>query len=180
MKKRLLLPCALLFVTATAARTAYADISIGAEVGAIYTTQGSSDDHFGFGFAGRLGWDIDLSVLHLIPEIKVAYDRMPLDVQTTLTRSDEQTNVLRPMVGLRATIGIAVIAIVGFAHVGYAAPLGASEQLDANGLVYELGGGIDFTSIPVIDIGIWGAFNQTRSGDRYDWVSFGAQVTITI
>ena len=171
MRQRKLLPYALFLVTATSAQNAFADISIGAEAGFLYTLTRASDDRFGFGFAGRLGYDIDLSILHLIPEIKVAYDRVPLDINV---------NVLRPMVGLRATIGIAFLAIVGFAHVGYGAPLGYDGQLDASGVVYEFGGGIDFTSIPIIDIGIWGSWSQVRTPNFYDWLGVGASLTITI
>ena len=182
MRQRKLLPYALFLATAASAQTAYADISIGAEAGFLYTTHGSADKRFGFGFAGRLGWDIDLSIIHLIPEIKVAYERMPLNARdpVAIPQYDLQTNVLRPMAGLRAQIGIAFLAIVGFAHVGYAAPLGAAEQLDANGLVYEFGGGLDITSLPLVDIGIWGAWNQVRSGYRYDWLGIGVHVTLTI
>ena len=182
MQHRKLLPLAMFLVAATTSRSALADISIGAEAGALYTTGGSFEDRFGFGFAGRLGYDIDLSIIHLIPEIKIGYQRVPLigSASATVGSDDHQTNVLLPMAGLRASIGIAVVAVVGFAHIGYAAPLGAAEQIDANGLVYEIGGGIDFTTIPLIDIGIWGSWNQVRSGDRYDWIGFGAQLTLTI
>jgi hypothetical protein len=171
MHHRRILPLAIVLFAASAARTAYADISIGAEAGALYMTKGAGDSRFGFGFAGRLGYDIDLSIIHIIPEIKVAYDRVPLGLS--------QTNLLRPMAGVRATIGIAVLAIVGYAHVGYAGRLGG-EQIDASGLVYDFGGGIDFTTIPIIDIGIWGGWSQVRSGGNYDWVGFGVQITITI
>lgn len=165
-----------LFTLASAllvARPAAADVAIGAEAGmSIVTRDLGRDSKIGFGFAGRLGYDIDLSVLHLIPEIKVAFDRSPLV---------EDVNTLRPMVGVRASIGIMAIAIVGFAHVGYGFPLGASDQVEANGMVYEVGGGIDLTTLPLVDIGIWGAFNSIRRGEpTYDWVSIGAQLTLTI
>src|SRR5688572_21590850 len=160
-----LLPLAIVLVAATSAETARADIAIGAEAGALVRTGGfPGSKDFGFGFAGRLGYAIDLSILQLIPEIKVAYERVPL------TRPNETdgvaavtTNMLRPMAGVRVSIGIAFLAIVAFGHVGYAARLGG-EQVDASGLVYEFGGGVDITTLPVIDFGIWGAFNQVRSG----------------
>jgi hypothetical protein len=172
MLHRKLLPLAIFLVAATSANRALADISIGAEAGALYTLNTPVDKGFGFGFAGRLGYDIDLAIIHLIPEVKVAYERIPLF---------ENTNVLRPQIGLRASIGIAVIAIVGFAHVGYAARLGGGEgQIDASGLVYEFGGGLDFTALPLIDIGIWGSFNQIRADDPFDWIGFGAHITLTI
>ncbi len=166
MAHRKLVQIAVVLLAATSARTALADISIGAEAGAIFTAK-----RFGFGFAGRLGYDIDLAIIHIIPEVKVAYDRMPLQLQV---------NELRPMVGVRASLGIAVLAIVGFAHVGYGAPLGAHGQLDTSGLVYEVGGGLDFTTLPLIDLGIWGSFNHIKSPGGYDWVGFGVQVTLTI
>jgi hypothetical protein len=174
MQPRKLLPYAIFLLAVTSAQTAFADISIGAEAGGIYTLRKSRspDDRIGFGFAGRLGYDLDLSIIHLIPEIKVAYDRMPLE---------GQTNVLRGMGGLRATIGIAFLALVGYAHVGYGAPVGDhAEQLDYSGLIYEFGGGIDFTTIPIIDIGIWAGWSQVRSSDFYDWLGFGVSLTITI
>jgi hypothetical protein len=181
MHHRRILPLAIVLFAASAARTAYADISIGAEAGALYMTRGAGDSRFGFGFAGRLGYDLDLSIIHIIPEVKVAYDRLPLFYSNPVALGDTtaHTNLLRPMVGARVTIGIAVIAIAAYAHVGYAGRLGG-EQVDASGLVYEFGGGIDFTPIPIIDIGIWGGWNQVRSGGGYDWASFGVQLTITI
>lgn len=155
------------------ARPAAADIAIGGEAGvSIVTKDLGNDAKIGFGFAGRLGYDIDLSILHLIPEIKVGFDRSPFT---------ENVNTLRPMAGVRASIGIFAVAIVGFAHVGYGFPLGASDQVEADGMVYELGGGLDLTTLPLVDIGIWGAFNSIRRGDpTYDWVSVGAQITLTI
>jgi hypothetical protein len=164
-----------LFVTSMLlleARPASADIAIGAELNGAVMTRKIGDSLLGFGFAGRLGYAIDLSVLYLIPEVKLGYERTPLV---------EDVNLLRPMGGVRASIGIGLFAIVLFAHIGYAFPVGASDQVDADGMNYELGGGVDFTSIPWLDIGIWGAFNSVRIGSpAYDWVGIGVQATLTI
>ena len=173
MLPRKFLGPAIFLVLATSAQPALADLSIGAEAGALYTLRKarSPDDRVGFGFAGRLGYDLDLEILHIIPEIKVAYDRMPLE---------GQTNVLRGMGGVRLTIGIAFLALVGYAHAGYGAPVGDHAQLDYSGIIYEFGGGIDITSLPVVDIGIFGGWAQVRSSDFYDWATFGVSITITI
>ncbi len=174
MQHRKLLPLAIFLGVATFSQPAFAGLSIGAEAGALYTTgrpDTSLTKRVGFGFAGRLGYDLELTILHLIPEVKVSYERLPLETQT---------NILRPAIGLRAVIDIAVIGIVGFAHVGYTAPLGDHGQIDASGFMYEFGGGIDFTGLPVVDIGIWGSWNQVRSGDLFDWVGFGVSLTISI
>lgn len=162
------------FLLLTAA-PAMADVAIGVEAGAIVMApQVDPDTRVGYGVAGRFGWVIDLEVLNIIPEVKVAYERPPLDPQ-----SRGQINYLRPTGGVRLSFGVSVFAVILFGHLGYGIPLGAPDEV-SGGLNYEIGGGVDFTSIPIIDIGIWGAFNQIRrTGDAYQWASLGLQATLT-
>jgi len=61
---------------------------------------------------------------------------------------------------------------------------------DIKGFVWDAGVGLDFTLIPMIDIGVYGAFYQNRGNtfdfgnatwsnrDTYEWLQFGVQAAV--
>lgn len=82
------------------------------------------------------------------------------------------------MVGVRLGLG-AILRPVVFAHAGvghgtFSSPTGT--DLDRTGLAYDAGGGIDFTLLPLLNVGVYGAYNflASKSGaDALKWASLG-------
>lgn len=154
---------------------ASAAFSIAAELGPqlVIGDAAVGDDTVGFGVAARLGYPISIPLLKISPELKVGFDRLPVGFNV---------DMIRVMGGARATL-LEGFSPIAFAHVGYGSCSAAEtgfELTDCNGLALDVGGGLDFTLLPIIDVGAYVAWNTLRrDGTSVDWISLGAQASLS-
>jgi len=124
------------------------------------------------GYAGgiRVGYEVNATVVTLMPEIGGAYHKFG---------GDMAPGILQGFVGARVGTGSIVRSSV-FGHLGYAnvrndnAPNRSASTLDG-GLAF------DFVGIPKIDLGVHGAYNVVTGnsdGAAIKWVSAGVHVQV--
>src|SRR5262245_13157876 len=154
---------ALAFIAFTP-KEAKAGLAIAAELGPIWLLDPPPDTSIGFGFAGRVGYKLGLPLLSLTPEVKVAVHKVPSDT------------AILALAGGRVSIG-ALLAPNAFVHVGY----GRISVMDTSlsGFSFDSGVGLDFTPIPLVDIGVLLSYNRiTFDGGKAHWIMLGAQASI--
>jgi len=131
-------------------------------------TEGEDVDTAGVSMAARLGYMFGGPIVRLTPEAKFGFESPGADAFSI--RGGARVNFL-------AGISPAV-----FAHVG-----GLVGDMD--GMIWDVGVGLDLVVLPLVDIGIFGAYNQVGNGtfhfastsyqsSNWDWLQFGAQTAI--
>jgi len=130
----------------------------------------------GAGGALRGGYELDLAILHVMPEVGVGFHKL----------TDDGPSVFRGFVGGRAGVG-AGVRFAGFAHIGYGSvgypgvPVGGSDT-SYGAPIFDGGLALDFTLLPVIDLGLHGSYNtalsKTGSADTPRWIGLGAHLAI--
>ncbi len=184
--------CTVLLVVATLAlaRPAHAGLAVGADVyGAKALGDGSDSISIGYGFNGRLGYTLPVPVVDLTPEILVGYTRFSPDT------GSGSIGVTRAMAGGRVGVG-AGFKPFAYWHIGYAHPAAESAgvELAADVLCTQVGGGLDFTALPLLNLGIQVGYNYASEGDATlttagvtrtvkvkdgtTWVDFGVHASI--
>lgn len=149
-------------------------VTIAAEVGADVVVSDLSDDDtlhaVGPAVALRLGYSFKAPMVRFTPEAKFAFE----------SPGTPRAGML--MGGARLNLSEGVSPAV-FAHAG-------RMMGDIRAFVWDAGVGLDFTLIPLLDIGVYGAFYQARSGtfdfgnstwnnrDKYEWLQIGVQAAI--
>lgn len=129
----------------------------------------------GAGGALRGGYDIDLALVHVMPEIGLGFHKLT---------DSAGPSVFRGFAGGRVGVG-AGVRLDGFAHIGYgylgtpAPPFGAVDS-SYGAPILDAGLALDFTLIPVVDLGLHGSYNTalTQNGvaDTPRWIGLGAHV----
>lgn len=129
----------------------------------------------GAGGALRGGYDIDLTLLHVMPEVGLGFHKLT---------DSAGPSVFRGFAGGRAGIG-AGVRLDGFAHIGYgylgtpSPPVGAVNS-SYGAPIFDAGLALDFTLIPVVDLGLHGSYNTalTRNGaaDTPRWIGLGVHL----
>jgi hypothetical protein len=131
------------------------------------------DDASGVGLDVHFGPRMDLAILALTTELSGGFYRFggPADL-----------DVYRVLAGGRLAVGAiirpSVFAHAGVGHLRYDTLLGARDG--ATDFATDLGLGLDFTLMPLVDLGIVGSYNWVRADTRdnaVDWVQLGAHVT---
>jgi hypothetical protein len=129
----------------------------------------------GVGGALRLGQQFGGVLLSLTPEIGGSYHSL---------NGVYDASLYRGFVGLRLSLG-AVIEPGIFGHVGY----GHIDFRDVSGpldrshgaLTYDAGVTLDFTLLPVLDVGAHAAYNGLAGKDDFDrihWISAGGHFSV--
>ena len=181
------LAVAALAITPTAAA---AQIQLGAELEAAFAGNDDLPEHegAGIGYAGRIGFEIPLPVLKIIPEVRVSYT----DFGEPDTRATERiplpadVSVLRVTGGARVGFG-EVIRPTVFAHVGYGnLALDVAREfivddtpdLDEAAFTWDAGVAFDVVALPFLDVGIHGAYNSLEIDDGFDWWTAGVHAVL--
>ncbi|NJK88523.1 MAG: hypothetical protein HC923_03405 [Myxococcales bacterium] len=128
------------------------------------------DQDAGIGIAARLGYQLDLKILKLIPEAKFGFE------------DPGAPDAFRIMGGLRVRL-LEGFSPVAFAHLG-------GLVGDLEGFAWDVGGGIDFTLIPHLALGAFVSYNRAENRplnldnfegpDAWEWLQVGAAVTFTL
>jgi hypothetical protein len=123
----------------------------------------------GWGFDARLGRRLDGELLKLTGELVAGYYGFGGNLSPS---------VYRAMAGARLAVGDILTPLV-FAHAGMARATFASPpglDLDRTVFTYDVGAGLDFTLLPLVNLGAYGAYNHVASksgADSLKWASFG-------
>lgn len=165
MTKLLAAAAAALLIAAIAPKEAQAGLSIGAELGPLIQLDPPPDSKMGFGVAGRVGYTLGLPILSITPEVKVAYDKI------------QDEGAIRAMVGGRAEIG-AFLSPIAFAHIGYGKA--GSGDFAIKGVAIDVGAGLLFTPLPIIDVGVVVSYNRILDDpNKAHWLFFGATANLS-
>ena len=145
-------------IASTAApSTALADTAVAADLdyAAPVKVDGVSS---GWGFGFRLGSQMRAPLVSVTPELGFTYHTFG---------GDASTKVYRGIGGLRLGVG-EVIRPGVFAHAGYGwRKVDFAAQSDtASSFTYDLGAFLDFTLLPLLNIGVHAAYNQWTGGSQ--------------
>ncbi|HEY2733067.1 MAG TPA: hypothetical protein VGI70_03740 [Polyangiales bacterium] len=131
----------------------------------------------GGGFGIRLGEELHLPLLAVVPEVGFTYASF----------ATSGLSVYRGIVGLRAGIG-EIIRFGALAHVGFGQLSVDSEPAlhrvgEANHLGFTMDGGLflELTLLPLINIGVHAIYNRLegrKEGDALQWMQFGVHAAL--
>jgi hypothetical protein len=153
------------------AGSARADVAIAGDIDYAAPVDSSVDAGPGFGL--RLGYHAHIPFVILTPELGFSYYGF---------QGDYPANMYRGVAGMRLAIG-EIIRPGVFAHIGVA-------QLQADGpppdpshsaLTYDAGLFLDFTLLPLVNIGGHAAYNRMEGSDEasaVNWATVGAHAEI--
>lgn len=167
------LQCGALAAAVLAASPALADdrehgrmhIAVDFDFGSALDAPGSNS---GGGGALRLGREFDLLLVSLIPELGGSYHSFG---------DDARTKIYTGFVGGRLAVGKVIEPSI-FAHVGVGRADGYQTRTAP---VLDGGLAIDFTLLPLIDLGVHGGYNVMLPGDdvgALKYVTLGAQAAL--
>jgi hypothetical protein len=167
-----------------------ADLHGGKAVG-----EGSEDAAAGVGFKGGLGYTLPVPLIELTPEVQVGWTRF--GAANLPPGVDGSTALLTAMGGARVAVG-SVLKPFAYLHLGYSRYSGSlsgggqSIEMSGSGPAFDVGGGLVFSALPLLDIGAFAGFTRvtvdsleaTTGGkpvmvtakDSAKWVEFGAFV----
>ena len=125
----------------------------------------------------RLGYELPLPVVRIIPEAQLGFSQFTEDDQGNPTQS-----VLVGRAGVRVGIG-GVIGPALYAHVGYARIDGEGSDfvVQSSGLSYDAGLSVDFTLLPIINLGVHGGINAIVDDGRektFQWFDIGIHAEV--
>lgn len=131
----------------------------------------------GAGGALRGGYELNLAIVHVMPEVGLGFHKLT---------DTGGPSIFRGFIGGRAGLGEGV-RFDGFLHIGYgniaygSTPSGGTDSSYAAPIL-DGGLAIDFTLIPVIDLGIHASYNtalnRTGTADTPRWIGLGAHLAI--
>jgi hypothetical protein len=165
----LLASLALLSLAASPAR---ADIQIGGDLDFALPLESRADA--GGGFAVRLGPQLHIPLLVITPEVVFNYESFA-DTYGPV--------VYRGLAGVRLAVG-EVFRIGPYGHIGVGRLSADVPGPDPSrtGLSYDLGLLFDFTLLPLVNLGVHGAYASTpAAADRnFHWLIFGAHAELIL
>jgi hypothetical protein len=123
----------------------------------------------GFGAAARAGYTMGGAIIRLTPEAKLGFE------------SPGTPSAFSIMGGARLNLLVGLSPAV-FAHAG-----GLVGDMD--GFVWDVGGGLDLTLLPVFDLGVFVSYSQLADANvsfdsvsfqsqNWEWMTFGAQAAL--
>jgi hypothetical protein len=136
----------------------------------------------GGGFGIRIGQEFHVPLLAINPEVGFTYASF----------SDQGTPVVyRGIVGARLGVGelfrFGVMAHVGFGHLSWTKPEGVPASIDLShfGFTYDAGIFLEFTALPLLNIGVHAAYNRLSkkndaSVDPFQWMQLGVHLTLVL
>jgi hypothetical protein len=178
MTRRHLIPIATVLLMLAVPDDARADVLVGADAGAAIAIGDWSVDPGGPGFDARirLGYELPVPVVRLVAEVLGGYTAFPAD-----DAGNAPQNALTGRAGARIGIG-GVIGPMLYGHVGYTYLHGEASDYDVTtaGMSYDAGLAVDFTLLPLLNVGIHGGYNAVTERDSSaTWIDAGAHVELS-
>ncbi len=152
-------------------RSAHAETAIAGDIDYAAPVDSSVDAGPGFGL--RLGYHAHVPFVILTPEIGFSYYGF---------QGDYPASMYRGVAGMRVAVG-EIIRPGIFAHVGIAQLQADRPPPDPShsALTYDAGAFLDFTLLPLINIGAHAAYNRMEGSDEasaVDFATFGAHAEV--
>jgi hypothetical protein len=179
---RRVLPTFCLGVAVTAAgivawpRSAAAETVVGVDLN-FNDAMAGDDANSGAGVDLYFGPRLDLAILTLTTELSGGFHDFGGPLEPTLYRG---------MAGGRLGIGVVVrpsiFAHVGVGHLRFDDPL--DDQRDGRtNLAGDLGAALDFTLLPLVDLGVQASYNAIAGdddNDAFEWLQAGVHITFVL
>lgn len=137
---------------------------VSGDVNGVVGLRDTNDHGVNIGIAGRLGYKLDIGVVSLTPEGMFEWDRF-----------GEDDHVIRVLGGLRISGG-EVFEPGIFGHAGWGRR-NFSDTHDS-GFAVDAGASLDFTAIPYLKIGAQAAYNLVELERVFDFITFGAHLSL--
>lgn len=134
----------------------------------------------GAGFGIRVGQELHLPLISINPEIGFTY--------ASFTKN-EPPKVYRGIAGIRAGFGelfrFGVVAHVGFGYVSWEPRYGEGRvDVSHSGFTYDAGAFIEFTALPLLNIGVHAIYNHVSADDEQrdtlHWMQLGLHATLVL
>ena len=137
-----------------------------------------ADTEQGWGGALRLGNEWNLVLLKLTPEFEANYHKFG---------GTSDAKQFSALAGGRVGVGLilqpSVYAHAGVGHFAYRRIYqGMYEDISQTSLGYDVGAALDFTLLPIIDVGAHASINGIagdKDADPFNWYSIGVHVAIS-
>jgi len=137
-----------------------------------YAAPIDSNASSGWGFGIRLGQQFHVPLVVINPELGFTYHSFA---------DDSTPHVYRGIAGIRFGIG-EIFRIGPFAHLGIGRlSLSGTPDLSHTAFTYDAGLFLDLTLIPLLDVGVHGAYNRIVSGDSgpaFQFATVGAHAAL--
>ena len=119
-------------------------------------------------FAVRLGWQLRLPLIAFTPE--VGYHHVSFGDDVTIDRG---------FAGARLGIG-EVFRVGAYGHVGVGHATYDSVAGDVTDLTVDVGGFLDFTLLPLLDVGVHAGYGRVKADGRTSlaWLPFGVHAAL--
>jgi hypothetical protein len=131
----------------------------------------------GAGVDVYFGPRLDLAILTLTTELSGGYHDFAGELDPT---------VYRGMAGGRLGVGVivrpSVFAHIGVGHLRFDDPFGDGRDGRTN-LAGDLGAALDFTLLPLVDLGVQGSYNVVAGDDdddAFEWLQAGVHITFVL
>jgi hypothetical protein len=159
----------LVFVATTfSAAPAQAKTAIGADLD--FAMPIDSDMKSGAGFAIRVGQQLRAPFVVLTPEL----------VFSDHSFTDDGPTAYRGLAGLRLGIGELIRPGV-YGHLGFGSLSMPDPFPSHTAFTYDAGIFLDLTVLPLLDVGVHGAYNRLNAGDgvpTFEWATIGAHAAL--
>jgi hypothetical protein len=173
--------------------TADAETQLGLDLDSVFANE---EHDTGLGIAGRVGFDLGVPGLLLMPELQIGY--FGFDGRTTRTAPDTwqsyELSSVRGTVGARVGFGGIVRPSV-YAHAGWArlfventATLKLPSSLsggrasalpqEEDALTWDAGVAVDLTVVPLVDLGAHIGYARLDVADPIDWWNVGVHAAL--
>ncbi len=135
------------------------------------------DSSRGAGVDVFFGPRIDLAILEVTTELTAGFHDFAGDLDPTVYRA-----MAGGSLGIGAIIRPSVFAHIGVGYLRFNDPLGLDREGRAN-VTADLGAALDFTILPLVDLGIHGSYNVLGAdddNDAFEWLQAGAHITFVL
>jgi len=135
-----------------------------------YAAPIDSDMKSGGGFAIRVGQQLHVPMLVLTPEL----------VFSDHTFADNGPTAYRGLAGLRLGVGELIRPGV-YGHLGFGSLSMPDPVPSHTAFTYDAGIFLDLTVLPLLDLGVHGAYNRLNAGDgvpTFEWATIGAHAAL--
>jgi len=131
----------------------------------------------GTGIDVFFGPRLDLAILTLTTELSAGFHDFRGPADPTFYRG-----MIGGSVGVGAVIRPSLFAHIGAGHLRFDDRFGVDRDSRTN-VTADVGAALDFTILPVVDLGIHGSYNVLAGDDEYEpfeWLQAGAHVTFVL
>jgi hypothetical protein len=152
-------------------RPAAADTIVGVDLN-FNNAIGEEDADSGAGVDVYFGPRLDLTILTLTTELTGGFHDFGGDYDPAVYRLMGGGRI-----GIGAIIRPSIFAHVGVGHLRFDEPFGDGRDGRTN-VAGDLGAALDFTILPLVDLGVQGSYNVVGGGDEpFEWLQAGVHVT---